>query len=284
MNSVKPNNHSFFNAGLIILAWTLYGLFFASQSYLRTSYYGYPAEWQNILVVWLICAYAWALLTPPVLWLYRRVPFENKNRFRFLYVHIPAAVFFSLIHLALYTTIRPLLLPGSGDWLTNFQHIVVEEFHVDVLIYFSILAINYAFNYIFKPRETEISAIDVRDFARDNSAAEKPAFPERLTVKENGRIILVDVSQIDCVTSEGNYVKLHTKNKAYLLRETMNGMEVKLDPDEFVRLRRSTLVRIEQIREFRPLFNGEFEVILKSGAKHISSRRYRKNLESILKP
>jgi hypothetical protein len=282
MNHARLNNQFITNAGLIFLAWTFYGLFFASQSYLRTSYYGYPAEWQNILVVWLICAYAWALLTPPVLWLYRRVPFENKIRFRFLYVHIAGAVFFSLIHLALYTTIRPLLLPSLGDWLTNFQHIVVEEFHVDVLIYFSILAINYAFDYIFKPREAEISRVDAHEFTRENSVTEKPAFPERLTVKENGRIILVEVSQIDCVTSEGNYVKLHTKSKAYLLRETMNGMEQKLGLDNFVRLRRSTIVRIEQIREFRPLFNGEFEVVLKSGAKHISSRRYRKNLESIL--
>jgi len=60
-------------------------------------------------------------------------------------------------------------------------------------------------------------------------------------------------------------------------------MEKKLDPSEFVRLRRSTIARIAEIKEFHPMFNGEYEVVLKAGTTLSSSRRYRKNLESILK-
>lgn len=109
------------------------------------------------------------------------------------------------------------------------------------------------------------------------------AFQERFVVKEAGRIRFVQASEIDWVSSEGNYVKLHTKETAHLLRDSMDAMESKLNPREFVRLRRSAIVRISRIKELHPLFNGEYEVVLKTGAKISSSRRYRKRLESILK-
>ena len=280
MNHAKPNSQLVFTAGLIFLAWTLYGLFFATQAYLRMTYYGRTGGWQNVLEAWLIWAYAWALLTPPALWLYQRFPFTLAGWYRFLSVHLPAAAVFALVHLAIYTTIANLLWPNPDGWTAGYRSILVEDFHGDFLVYFTILAINYGYRYFFtKP----VAA--VTPSANGNiDGAEKPVFAERLTVKQNGRIMLVDVTDIDAVTSEGNYVHLHTKNKSYLLRETMNAMEQKLDQAAFVRLRRSTIVRIEQIAEFHPLFNGEFEVLLKNGAKYTSSRRYRKNLESILKP
>ncbi|HEV7644079.1 MAG TPA: LytTR family DNA-binding domain-containing protein [Pyrinomonadaceae bacterium] len=284
MNQAKPGNQFLFNSSLILLAWTLYGLFFATQSYLRMTYYGRNSgwsEWQNVLEAWLICAYAWALLTPPALWLYRRFPFTLASWYRFLVIHIPAAAVFALVHLAMYTTIANLLWPHPNGWMAGYRSILVEDFHGDFLVYFTILAINYGYRYFFKQRESKALAAAAPN---TNGHTEKPVFAERLTVKQNGRIMLVDITDIDAVTSEGNYVNLHTKNKSYLLRETMNAMEQKLDPAVFVRLRRSTLVRIEQIAEFHPLFNGEFEVLLKTGAKYTSSRRYRKNLESILKP
>jgi two-component system LytT family response regulator len=63
----------------------------------------------------------------------------------------------------------------------------------------------------------------------------------------------------------------------------MDGIERKLDPQKFLRLRRSTIVQIEQIKELHPLFNGEFAVLLKDGTKLSSSRRYRQNLNLLLK-
>jgi two-component system LytT family response regulator len=117
---------------------------------------------------------------------------------------------------------------------------------------------------------------------RAGSKAEKN-FLERVVIKDAGRIFFVGTDEIIWISSEGNYVKLHTKSKAYLLRETMDGLEGKLNPRDFLRLRRSTIVRIEQIKELHPLFNGEFAVILKDGTKLTSSRRYRQNLDSILK-
>ena len=105
----------------------------------------------------------------------------------------------------------------------------------------------------------------------------------RVVIKENGRVFFLDASEIDWISAEGNYIQLHAKSKTHLLRETMDGIERKLNPREFLRLRRSTIVRIEQIKELQPLFKGEFIVVLKDGAKLSSSRRYRQNLDALLK-
>ncbi len=105
----------------------------------------------------------------------------------------------------------------------------------------------------------------------------------RVVIKENGRVFFLDASEIDWISAEGNYVGLHTKNKIHLLRETMDGIERKLNAHEFLRLRRSTIVRIEQIKELQPLFKGEFVVVLKDGTKLSTSRRYRQNLNALLK-
>ena len=106
---------------------------------------------------------------------------------------------------------------------------------------------------------------------------------ERIAVKNAGSITFLKTDEITLISSEGNYVKIHTGGKTHLLRETMDAIERKLDPDKFVRLRRSAIVRIERIKELHPLFNGEFTVTLENGARITSSRRYRHNLDLLLK-
>ena len=63
----------------------------------------------------------------------------------------------------------------------------------------------------------------------------------------------------------------------------MTAMEKRLDPEQFVRIRRSVIVKIERITELRPAVNGEFEVKLTNGQILAATRRYRKNLESLVK-
>jgi two-component system LytT family response regulator len=111
----------------------------------------------------------------------------------------------------------------------------------------------------------------------------QPAPAGRIVIREQGRISFLGTDEIDWLCAHGNYVQLHAGREAHLLRETVDGMERKLDPCKFVRLRRSTIVRAERIKELHPLFNGEYAVILKDGTRLQSSRRYRKNLDALLK-
>lgn len=112
---------------------------------------------------------------------------------------------------------------------------------------------------------------------------ERAAYLERLVIKDAKCIKFLKADDVDWISSEGNYVKVFASGKSHLLRETMDAMERKLDPQKFLRLRRSTIVRVEKIRELYPLFNGEFEVVLNDGTRLTSSRRYRQNLDALLK-
>lgn len=110
-----------------------------------------------------------------------------------------------------------------------------------------------------------------------------PAFTKRIVVKERGKIFFVDVAEIAWIESVGNYVELHAGRNKHLLRQTMNELEQKLDPQQFVRIRRSAMVNVRHVKEFRPFFKGSHQVILKDGAELTSSRRYRHKLQTLFR-
>jgi two-component system, LytTR family, response regulator len=101
---------------------------------------------------------------------------------------------------------------------------------------------------------------------------------ERLVVKSVGRVFFLKVDEIDWIEAAGNYVKLHSGRDAHMIRETMNGIEAKLDPDKFLRIHRSTVVHIDRIKELHPMFSGDYAVILRNGTELALSRNYRERL------
>lgn len=105
---------------------------------------------------------------------------------------------------------------------------------------------------------------------------------ERLIVRSGGRILILRVTEIDWIEAASNYVRLHAGGREYLLRETMTALEAKLDPMEFVRIHRSTIVRVDRIRELEPLFQGDYVVVLEDSTRLTSSRGYRERLHDLL--
>ena len=130
--------------------------------------------------------------------------------------------------------------------------------------------------------EQKLTAL-LRTLEESRAEGERVTYLERIVIKEAERLFFINADEIDWIGAHGNYVQIHTKGAAHLLRETMDGMEGKLDPRKFLRLRRSTIVRIERIKELRPLFNGEYVVILADNSRLTSSRRYRQKLDALLK-
>lgn len=109
-----------------------------------------------------------------------------------------------------------------------------------------------------------------------------PAYLDRIAVKSVGRTVFVSTAAIDWIETAGNYLSLHTGKEIQLVRETMNHVEAKLDPRQFVRIHRSTIVRIEAVREITPLFNGDQSVTLTDGTKVVLSRSYREKVKVAL--
>jgi two-component system LytT family response regulator len=105
---------------------------------------------------------------------------------------------------------------------------------------------------------------------------------ERLVVKSAGRLFFLRTDEIEWVESAGNYVCLHVRGESHLLRETMAGLESRLDPARFVRIHRTAIVNIDQVKELRPLFHGEYLVLLRDGTELTLSRGYRDRLQEVI--
>ena len=111
---------------------------------------------------------------------------------------------------------------------------------------------------------------------------EERKYSERLIVKSSGRVFFVRTEEIDWVEASGNYVKIHTKSDAHLLRESMKNMEAKLDPKTFVRIHRSAIVNIDRIKELEPWFHGEYIVIMRDGTRLTASRVFSDRLSALI--
>ncbi|HWA95783.1 MAG TPA: LytTR family DNA-binding domain-containing protein [Terracidiphilus sp.] len=122
----------------------------------------------------------------------------------------------------------------------------------------------------------EASASAVKD---DGGGAH---FIQRIVFKSRGKILFLPVSDLRCIAAEENYVRLVTESESYLLRETMSRMELKLDPDQFLRVHRSFMVNIAFVKEIRTEKHGELVVFLDNGAKVPMSRSYKSRLNELL--
>jgi two-component system LytT family response regulator len=126
------------------------------------------------------------------------------------------------------------------------------------------------------------AAIDPRLVSFLEQLQEERKYPERLIVKSSGRVFFVRAEDIDWVEASGNYVKIHTKSDAHLLRESMKNMEGKLDPRIFVRIHRSAIVNIDRIKELEPWFHGEYVVIMRDGTRLTASRVFSERLSALI--
>jgi len=109
--------------------------------------------------------------------------------------------------------------------------------------------------------------------------------PERFIIKSGGRVVFLRAEEIDWMCAVGNYVRLQVGRDSHLMRETMTGMESKLDPVSFMRIHRSTIVNLDRVKEVQPWAKGEYVVIMRDGTRLIMSRRYRERLnERLNKP
>ncbi|MBV9772905.1 MAG: response regulator [Gemmatimonadetes bacterium] len=105
---------------------------------------------------------------------------------------------------------------------------------------------------------------------------------ERLVIRSEGRARFLPVAEVDWVEAAGKHVLVHAGKSEHHLRESISRVEEQLDPDAFIRIHRSTLVRIDRIREVQSWFGGDYVVILQDGTKLTSSRGYRGRLQELV--
>ncbi len=105
---------------------------------------------------------------------------------------------------------------------------------------------------------------------------------ERVVIRSAGRVVFLRVEDVAWFEAYGNYVRLHAGNESHLLREKMNTLESQLDPGKFVRIHRSTIVKIDEVKELRSSASGDHVLVLKNGSRLSTSRGYQQALMRVL--
>ncbi|WP_432768445.1 MAG: response regulator transcription factor [Sphingopyxis sp.] len=107
----------------------------------------------------------------------------------------------------------------------------------------------------------------------DAHAADR--YEKMINIKDRGQIFRVDVDSIERIDAAGDYMCIYTADNSLILRETMKDLEKRLDPRNFQRVHRSTIVNLSQVKQVKPHTNGECFLVLGSGAQVKVSRSYR---------
>ncbi|HEY8483146.1 MAG TPA: LytTR family DNA-binding domain-containing protein [Longimicrobiales bacterium] len=119
----------------------------------------------------------------------------------------------------------------------------------------------------------------------DAAAAAPPApgpasrYLERIAVQMKGRMRVVPVGQIDYITAKGAYAELHVGSDRYVIRESLQHLEERLDPQRFMRVHRSAIVRLDLVEALLRRPGSEYEVQLKGGVRLRVGRSRREALE-----
>jgi two-component system LytT family response regulator len=203
-----------------------------------------------------------------------RIVKEHAPRVMFLDVQMPRMDGFEVVR-RIPEESRPLIV-----FVTAYQQYALEAFRAA------------AVQYLLKPVEREplrLALTRVRELVAARASPSLTAFLERVqqqtafmqhvAVKSKGRVRLVPVEQIDWFESAGNYVRIHVGSQRFLLRQTMNGLEEKLDPTQFVRIHRALIVNLLRISDTRSASHGDQVVVLHDGTQLQMSRVYRERLD-----
>ena len=116
------------------------------------------------------------------------------------------------------------------------------------------------------------------ELLRDEEDAPQASYLERIAVDMRGKVKVVPVEQIDYISASGPYAELHVGDKAYLVREQMQTLEERLNPDQFFRIHRSTIVRLDLIESLHHSAGGDYAISLTTGQRLKVSRSRRDDL------
>ncbi|WP_299582356.1 LytTR family DNA-binding domain-containing protein [uncultured Microbulbifer sp.] len=108
------------------------------------------------------------------------------------------------------------------------------------------------------------------------------AYPDKIAVKDSGKITLVPAREIDWIDAAGDYMCVHALGETHVMRITMKELEQQLDPKLFQRIHRSTIVNLSRVREIRAHINGEYHLVLDNGECLKMSRSYKNKVQHFL--
>ena len=277
---------------LVLGGWTTVALVYLAQQALATGLDG-PMVFRRLLG-----PYTAAALTPVIVYLARRFPLGTGRTRRNLGVHAVAGSALSVAALSgiflLDRAVGALEPMPLWRWLASTFHEGLTDYVVIVGAAHLLDAYRLSHAHAERAQQAEGMLADgrtrlrarFREALRRARARRAPAPAPAagpLMLRLGDRVVLVPPAEVRWVQADGHYVRVHTVGgQTHTARVTLRGLEVRLGTAGFVRIHRSTLVNLEQVRELRPWFAGDSLVLLRDGTELRMSRRYADRLQRVL--
>jgi two-component system LytT family response regulator len=96
---------------------------------------------------------------------------------------------------------------------------------------------------------------------------ERSRLTRRILVRDRDRTRVIDVETIERIEAADYYAMIYAGGESFLLRETLNELEQRLDPARFFRVHRSAIIPLDRVREIHALFRGDREIVLADGTR-----------------
>jgi len=164
--------------------------------------------------------------------------------------------------------------PPAVIFVTAFDQYAVAAFDVA------------AVDYLLKPVSPDRLAralTRVREWrATERAPKPKSRWISEFWVQNRGEMLRVDAGQVDLIEAERDYMRLHVGGRSWLIHQTIKSLEARMDPDQFMRIHRSKMIRREGIVGLKHHGDGAWSVDLGEGGVHRIGRTYLHDVKAIM--
>lgn len=164
--------------------------------------------------------------------------------------------------------------PPAVIFVTAFDQYAVAAFDVA------------AVDYLLKPVSPDRLAralTRVREWrATERAPSQKSKWINEFWVQNRGEMLRVDAAQVDLIEAERDYMRLHVGARSWLIHQTIKSLEARMNPDQFLRIHRSKMVRRDGIVGLKHHGDGAWSVDLGDGGVHRIGRTYLHDVKAIM--
>jgi two-component system, LytTR family, response regulator len=210
---------------------------------------------------------------------------EQRPHLLFLDIQMPGLDGFGVLR-----TVGPALAPVS-IFVTAYDRYAIAAFEAHALDYLLKPFSDERFDSALARAIQSVRTLPARDrqLQIESVVEERSAVSagsghlDRIVLKEHGRVVLLNVDDVDWIGAAGVYLELHAGKVTHLYRSSLAALLHRLDPTRFVQIHRSVVVNTDRIKELRTRGHSDYTVVLRDGRLVPLSRAYRSQLEGWLR-
>ena len=248
-------------------AWSLVTLVSAVQGQLFAAYHGRPQDWWPTLGYTAAVFSVWALLTPAVLKVADMIYAARPPRTATAALWVMGYPVTTALHVMLFVALFwPIYGSEAPTPFAMAEPVLLANLDKSAFAYVALIAIARLRRHLRERAKIE----DGADITR--------AGEEGLWIRVAGGSHLVRFGEIDWIAAAGDYAEVHMDGRSLLTDRSLAALSRQLPENEFARIHRGTIVRLDRVREVRSLGRGDAGILLHTGQALRLSRRYRGNL------